>query len=244
MSILYEEKAKLELLRWERKIYREGFLGKKYAKKLQLKINERIPERIHQLFTTSIKNMIYATLVGSEYTTATIPLEAVTLQERELRLQEKLRLYKKTAAIEGAGTGAGGIFLGMVDFPLLLSIKMKFLFEVASLYGFDVKDYRERLYILYLFQLTFSSDEKKRQVYEKLKNWEDIKEKLPDKNVYLEEIDWKEFQLEYRDHIDLIKLLQLIPGFGAIVGAFANYHFLEVLGETAKNGYRMRVFNL
>lgn len=243
MSELYEEKARIELQRWERKVCKEGFFAKKYAKKLQTKINDRIPEKVHHLFTTSIKNMVYATLVGSEYTTATIPLEGATLEEREVKLQEKIKLYKKTAAIEGAGTGAGGILLGMVDFPLLLSIKMKFLFEAASLYGFDVKDYRERLYILYLFQLAFSSDKKRKEVFEKLKNWEEIKEQLPQKDISLEEIDWKAFQLEYRDHIDLLKLLQLIPGFGAIVGAFANYHFLEVLGETAKNGYRMRLFN-
>lgn len=241
MTELYEEKARLELLRWERKLLKEGFFGKQYAKAIQSKINDRIPEKIHQIFTTSIKNMVYATLVGSEYTSKTIPLENVCLQERERRLQEKIKLYKKTAAVEGAGTGAGGIFLGMVDFPLLLSIKMKFLFEAASLYGYDVKDYRERLFILYLFQLAFSSDQKKKEVYEKVKQWEDVKAQLPDKNVYLEEIDWKSFQLEYRDHIDLVKLLQLIPGFGAIVGALANYHFLEVLGETAKNGYRSRV---
>ncbi|MCT8139506.1 EcsC family protein [Anaerobacillus sp. CMMVII] len=243
MAELYEEKAKNELMRWQRKLAKNGFFAKKYAKHLQTKINERIPEKIHHLFTTSVKKMVYATLVGSEYTTTTIPLEEASLQQREERLDEKIKFYKKTAAIEGAGTGAGGILLGMVDFPLLLSIKMKFLFEAASLYGFDVKDYRERLFILYLFQLAFSSAEKKKQVYQTIKNWDEIKEQLPEKDVYLEEIDWKAFQLEYRDHIDLVKMLQLIPGFGAIVGAFANYHFLEVLSETAKNGYRMRIFN-
>ncbi|RXI99894.1 EcsC family protein [Anaerobacillus alkaliphilus] len=237
----YEEKTRRELAEWEKKLLKEGFFAKKYAKTIQTKINERIPEKIHQLFTTSIKNMVQATLVGSEITSKTIPLEKATLEEREKKLEETIKFYKKTAAVEGAGTGAGGILLGMVDFPLLLSIKMKFLFEAASLYGFDVKDYRERLYILYLFQLAFSSDTKKKQVYQKLKNWDELKIQLPEKEVYLEEINWKEFQLEYRDHIDLIKMLQLIPGFGAIVGAFANYHFLEVLGETAKNGYRMRL---
>ncbi len=239
----YEEKARRELALWERKLLKDGFFAKKYAKALQTKINERIPEKIHQLFTSSIKNMVHATLVGSEITSKTIPLEKVTLEERERQVEERIKFYKKTAAIEGAGTGAGGILLGMVDFPLLLSIKMKFLFEAANLYGFDVKDYRERLYILYLFQLAFSSEEKKKDVYQKLKNWDEFKLQLPEKEVYLEEINWKEFQLEYRDHIDLIKMLQLIPGFGAVVGAFANYHFLEVLGETARNGYRMRLLN-
>ena len=32
----------------------------------------------------------------------------------------------KIAAAEGAGTGAGGILLGLADFPLLLTIKIKF----------------------------------------------------------------------------------------------------------------------
>jgi hypothetical protein len=40
---------------------------------------------------------------------------------------EKLNFYKKAAAASGAGTGAGGILLGLADFPLLLSLKMKFL---------------------------------------------------------------------------------------------------------------------
>ncbi|OIJ11902.1 ABC transporter-associated protein EcsC [Anaerobacillus arseniciselenatis] len=238
---MYEEKANIELQRWQRKIEKSGSLSKKYTKIIQNKVNEKIPEKVHEVFTTSVKNMVHATLVGAEYTTTTIPVEGATLEEREVRLEQKVKAYKKTAAVEGAGTGAGGILLGMVDFPLLLSIKMKFLFEAASLYGYDVKDYRERLYILYLFQLAFSSDEKKKEVLKKIKDWEEIKRNLPDKETYLQQIDWKEFQLEYRDHIDLIKLLQVIPGFGAIVGAFANYHFLEVLGETAKNSYRMRV---
>ena len=53
-------------------------------------------------------------------------------------------------------------------------------------------------------------------------------------------MDWYVFQQEYRDHIDLVKMLQLIPGFGAIVGAYANYNLLDQLGETAMNAYRMR----
>ncbi len=244
MTNSYEEKANIEMQRWQRKIEKSSSFSKKYTKKLQNKINEKIPEKVHEMFTTSIKNMVQATLVGAEYTTATIPLEGATLEERETKLQQKIKMYKKTAAVEGAGTGAGGILLGMVDFPLLLSIKMKFLFEAASLYGFDVKDYRERLFILYLFQLAFSSEEKRKEVLKKMKHWEEVKSQLPDKETYLQQINWKEFQLEYRDHIDLIKLLQIVPGFGAIVGAFANYHFLEMLGETAKNSYRMRVLGV
>lgn len=145
--------------------------------------------------------------------------------------------------IEGAGTGAGGILLSMVDFPLLLSIKMKFLFDTASAYGYDVRDYRERLFVLLLFQLTYARDEKRPALIERIENWEREREQLPSKDEYLSHIDWKEFQLDYRDYIDLPKMLQMIPGFGAIVGAVANNRFIDLLSETAMNGYRIRWLN-
>ena len=57
------------------------------------------------------------------------------------------------------------------------------------------------------------------------------------------DLDWREFQQEYRDHIDFVKMLQLVPGIGAVVGALANYNLLDQLGETAKNCYRLRLLN-
>lgn len=149
-------------------------------------------------------------------------------------LEEKISTYRKTAAVEGAGTGAGGILLGIADFPLLLSIKMKFLFESASIYGFDTKDYEERLFLLHVFQLAFSSDDKRKETLKLIEEWDDRKETLAD-------MDWKVFQQEYRDYIDFVKMLQLVPGIGAAVGAYANYNLLDHLGETAKNAYRMRI---
>ena len=86
--------------------------------------------------------------------------------------------FQKTALVEGAGTGAGGILLGLADFPLLLSIKMKFLFEAAAIYGFNTKEYEERLFILHVFQLAFSSDEIRRETLAEIENWEDTKATL------------------------------------------------------------------
>lgn len=43
----------------------------------------------------------------------------MSLEEREKLVLEKAKTYKTTAMIEGAGTGAGGILLGLSDFPLL-----------------------------------------------------------------------------------------------------------------------------
>lgn len=140
--------------------------------------------------------------------------------------------------LEGAGTGAGGILLGLTDFPLLLSIKIKFLYDVAAIYGFDVKDYKERLYILKIFQLAFSSQAVVNKIFNEMENWEEYSKILPSS---LELFNWREFQQEYRDYIDLAKLLQLLPGIGAVAGAYANRKLMNKLGVTAMNAYRMRI---
>ncbi|GEL77840.1 EcsC family protein [Tenuibacillus multivorans] len=223
-----------EIRDWRKKILKKSGLVKGLTKKAQNKVNSMIPEKAHRVITEGIKGMVKATLTGSNITTKKHQYNDLTLYERDKLLNEKLSNYKKTAAAEGAGTGAGGIFLGLADFPLLLSVKMKFLFDVAAVYGYDTNQYEERLFILHVFQLAFSNDEKRRETFNIIENWEEHKDTLVD-------MDWHVFQQEYRDYIDFVKMLQLIPGFGAVIGAYANYNLLDQLGETAMNAYRMRL---
>ncbi|MER2089646.1 MAG: EcsC family protein [Sporosarcina sp.] len=230
----YTMKVQEELLFWKRKMTKRSGLISRTSKKAQLKVNGLIPEKIHTVMTESIKKMVKATLFGSNITTKKRPANGLSLYERDELFKEKLSTFRKTAVIEGAGTGAGGIMLGLVDFPLLLSIKMKFLFEAATIYGFDPTEYEERLFLLHVFQLAFSGEETRKETLSIIENWEVEKHLIAD-------MDWRDFQQEYRDHIDLVKMFQLIPGFGAIVGAFANYNLLDQLGETAMNSYRLRL---
>ncbi|RSD29286.1 EcsC family protein [Mesobacillus subterraneus] len=230
----YELKIYEEIVEWKRKLKKRSGVLARVSKKAQTKVNQVIPEKVHQILTESVKNMVKATLAGSNLTTKKQQGAGKSLAEKDELLQKKLAGFRKTAAVEGAGTGAGGILLGMADFPLLLSIKMKFLFEAASIYGFDPSKYEERLYILHVFQLAFSSDEKRKEILDKVENWESRKTELL-------ELDWQDFQQEYRDYIDFVKMLQMIPGVGAVVGAYANYNLLDQLGETAMNAYRMRI---
>ncbi|WP_144474447.1 EcsC family protein [Cytobacillus oceanisediminis] len=230
----YELRAFDEVIAWKRKLNKRSGILARASKKAQTKVNQLIPEKVHQILTESIKNMVKATLAGSNLTTKKQQGTGLTLASKDELLNKKLSGYKRTAAVEGAGTGAGGILLGMADFPLLLSIKMKFLFEAASIYGFDLSKYEERLFILYVFQLAFSSDAQRKQTLDVLENWESRKSELL-------ELDWQQFQQEYRDYIDFAKMLQMMPGIGAVVGAYANYNLLDQLGETAMNAYRMRI---
>ena len=56
----------------------------------------------------------------------------------------------------------------------------------------------------------------------------------------LDAFDWRAFQRQYRDHIDLAKLAQFIPIVGAPLGAIVNWRLTERLGKTAVMAYRMR----
>lgn len=232
----YEQQAMEEMLAWQQEMKLGPSLFGGLSKAIQTRINRIIPEKLHKAFTLAIKQMTRAVIFGSGFTTAK-PVAELSLEERELKVRQRITFYKNTAATEGAITGAGGILLGLADFPIWLTLKMKLLHEIAALYGHDVKEYKERIYILYIFQLTFSSQRERNKVYAILENWMEEENKLPQD---INQFDWRTFQLEYRDYIDVAKLLQLVPGIGAPIGAYVNHRLTKKLGNMAMNAYRLR----
>jgi len=232
----YEDQIRTELARWQREMLREPGLINQAARHLQRKINSYIPDKVHQTVTTVIRQMIQGVMTGSSYI-GTKPAENLVLQEREALVRKRIEIYRRTAAAEGGITGAGGIALGLADFPLLLTIKLRMLFDIAALYGHSGEDYKERLYILSIFQLAFSSDAHRRHVYLQIADWPSHSQKLP---ASIDEYDWRTLQQEYRDYIDIAKLAQLLPIVGAPVGFIVNRRLVDKLGITAMNAYRMR----
>lgn len=226
-----------DLTQWQKKMKKSPSLVNRVSKNLQVRINRIIPEKVHRVITTAIKQMTRAVLSGAAFTTPK-PLHGVDFYTRESLVKQKVKFYRNTSTAEGAITGAGGILLGLADFPIWLTLKMKMLSDIAALYGHSVDDYKERVYILHIFQLTFSSQAQRRKIYALLERWEEYKNELPNN---MNEFDWRNFQQEYRDYIDLAKLLQLVPGIGAAVGAYVNHRFTQKLGHNAMQAYRMRV---
>ena len=234
----YEQEALKELEIWKRDIQRRPGLFAGISRSLQTRINNLIPEAAHRAITAAFKVVTNFLLTGSDFLTSK-PIRNTTLQEREAEVQIQVDRYKYAATAEGAITGAGGILLGLADLPLWLTIKIKMLSHVAALYGHDTGDFRERLYILYVLSLGFSSRRHKRHVYSILANWEVYARSLPEQEAAF---DWRTFQQEYRDYLDIVKLLQLVPGIGAAVGAVVNNRLTEKLGAVSMNAYRMRWF--
>lgn len=237
---LYKYIIRNELRVWQRQMIARPTLLNNIAKKIQTKVNSWIPEKVHRAITTTIKQMVKAVLFGAKYTTQD-PVKENDIQLMEIRISERIKFYRNTAAVEGGITGAGGILLGLADFPLLLVIKLKLLFEIAALYGYDTGNYKERLYILHIFQLAFCSHEERKNIYLKMENWDEKSKHLPED---INQFNWRTFQQEYRDYIDLAKMAQLIPVIGAPVGVVVNYGLIKKLGVTAMNAYRMRLIDL
>lgn len=233
----YEIFVVRELEKWQLNMLKGPGLFGKLSKRAQDKINSYIPGKVHDAITTVIKQMIRGVLLGAKHTTAK-PLQGMSLLERELVVKEKIKFYRSTAAVEGGVTGAGGFFLGLADFPILIALKLKLLYEIAAAYGFNLDDYKERIYLLHIFELSFSGREHSRKVYMKLADWEQYAATLPGD---IHQFEWRKFQQEYRDYIDLAKMAQLLPVIGAPVGVIANYSLIKKLGNTAMNAYRMRL---
>lgn len=235
----YEHRASKELKTWQKKVQRRASLSGMAATYLQKKWNSIIPEKIHQGITVVIEKMVKGVLFGSKYVTAR-PHAYPSLQATEDKVNRLINGYKHTASVEGAVAGMGGILFGLAEIPVLISIKIKMLFDIAAAYGFDVKDYKERLYILYIFQLTFSSQEGRKKVFPIIADWDNYCQTLPEKE---DAFDWRKFQQEYRDYIDLAKMAQLIPFIGAAVGFVVNKKLVGKLGLFAINCFRMRYFH-
>ncbi|AQG78348.1 EcsC family protein [Spirosoma montaniterrae] len=233
----YEQAVRTELARWQRAMQQSPSGFSRLSTTIQRRINRLIPQGIHDVITAAIKQMTRAVLYGAEYLTSE-PATDLTLTERDAAVATRIDWYRKAGAAEGGVMGAGGFALALADFPLLLSLKMKLLFDIAALYGFRTSDYRERVFMLYVFQLAFSSQDRRQATYRLLADWQSHSQQLPDD---INQFDWQTFQQEYRDYIDLAKLAQLIPGIGAAVGLVVNYRLISHLGRTAMNAYRMRL---
>ncbi|MEO5685117.1 MAG: EcsC family protein [Chitinophagaceae bacterium] len=235
----YQQQVLLELKAWQYKMLRRPSFFNNLSKRIQVKINTWIPEKVHNAITATIKQMIRGVLFGAGYTTAK-PLLDQSLASREAAVKQRIEVYKNTAAVEGGITGAGGLLLGLADFPILIGLKIKLLFDIAAMYGYDVDDYKERVYLLHIFELAFSSDQHRKNIYLGMIDWDSKSAALPED---INQFDWRNFQQEYRDYIDLAKMAQLVPVIGAPVGVWVNYRLVKKLGITAMNAYRMRLVN-
>lgn len=236
----YDERARAELAAWRATMMKGPNLFDRGARGVQTKINNIIPDRVHAVITGVMEGMTRAIITGSDLV-APKPLTGAPLSEREERAKGLIGTYRAAAAAEGGAAGAGGFALSLAEFPVLLTTKIKLLFDIAAAYGHDGSELGERLYIMSIFQLAFSGAAHRQDILAGLDGWD---RRVAERPASLDDVDWRKFQQEYRDYIDLAKMAQLIPVIGAPVGAVVNYRLVGRLGTTAINAYRLRWFGV
>ncbi|WP_439476319.1 EcsC family protein [Brevundimonas sp.] len=239
ITVVDETTVRAEVATWRARVLKPPGLWDKATRGSQDRINKIIPERVHAIITSGVEAMTRGILFGSDLI-QTRPTADGSLAARELRARARIKAYRTTASVEGGIAGAGGFVLAAADFPALMAIKVRMLGDVVGAYGWggaaDGDSGRERLFLLHIFHLAFASAKRRPGALAELERWI----AGVDQPEAITEYDWRRFQIEYRDYIDLAKLAQLIPVVGAPIGAVVNWRLVDRLGETAIMACRMR----
>ena len=77
----------------------------------------------------------------------------------------------KIAAAEGAGTGAGGILLGLADFPLLLTIKINF-YSMQRHCTDLIRVNKKSVFYPSRFPTCLSSDDHRKEIWKAIETWD------------------------------------------------------------------------
>ena len=235
ITVVDETTVRTEVAAWRARVLKRPGLWDKATRGTQDRINRIIPERVHQVITAGVEAMTKGILFGSDVLQAR-PGPRGTLAASELKARAAIKVYRNTASVEGGIAGAGGFVLAAADFPALMAIKVRMLADIVAAYGWGGGSLRERLFVLHIFHLAFASARRRPEALADLERWiADV-----DQPQAIADYNWRTFQIEYRDHIDLAKMAQLIPVVGAPIGAVVNWRLVDRLGDTAIMACRMR----
>lgn len=235
----YQRYAYREMMQWCKRMDKNPGLFNSLTSGIQKKLNSFIPDKVHRGITATMRQMIQGLMMGTKFISPA-PHQFSHLKYIEDKTQRRIDSHRLTAAAEGGLTGAGGFLWSLADLPLLLGIKIKLLQDIAAIYGYNGKKMKEKIFLLLVLQMAFSSDKVRRQTLNQIIEFD---QKYPDaEEGNLAQVDWHTLQQQYRDYIDLAKLLQMMPIIGAVVGTVANYRLVKLLGKTAIQCYRIRHF--
>jgi hypothetical protein len=155
-------------------------------------------------------------------------------------------------AVEGAGTGALGIFGLAADIPALFTICLREIQEIALCYGYDVTTPEEKEYMLQVLRTGSTGDIKaKMEFLIMLKQIEQILLKVSWKKMatdlaakQISQLSLlaavKQFAKSLGIQVTKRKALQSVPIVGALIGASFNATFVNDIGRASYMCYRRR----
>jgi len=141
------------------------------------------------------------------------------------------------AAIEGGGTGLGGVFLIAADIPLLFTINLRMIQQIGAAYGFPMRGPDYRPLVLSIFNVAASGGKEAKN--EALREISVAAAALANELGYKGRVSGtfrdqnRHLPREIAKNIVGRKLAQTIPIAGAAIGAGINYWFTAETAEAA-----------
>ena len=130
------------------------------------------------------------------------------------------------ATVEGAATGAGGVWTTLLDVPLLIVLALRTIRKIGHCYGYPLDDERGRKTVLGILLAGMSGSlQTRRERLGRLRELEDLVVAQSEEEVVVQEVLSLLFQLE---------IFEEIPGIGAITGALLNVTFMKRIDIAAR----------
>lgn len=136
------------------------------------------------------------------------------------------------ATVEGALTGAGGVWTALLDVPLLFTLCLRTIIKTGHCYGYLLDRRTDEAWILGALAVALSDTRHKRtQLIERLRTIEDL---------LLEEIQQDIIVEETASLLTQIEAFEDIPVFGAVTGGLLNLSVAHRTDVTARHLFQER----
>ena len=175
---------------------------------------------------------------------AAVDIERLSLAMVDQIVNGLAAKYRVAGVGEGAVAGSAGAGGLAADLPVLTTLALRAIGEYATYYGFDIKAKEERLYMLYVLSLACSLDSSAK--YKVLTEMNLVASRIAqnteweaaNKAVLLQSI--KKIAEKFGDKLTKKKLMQIVPGIGAVIGAWSSSGLLADICEASCCVYRKR----
>lgn len=142
------------------------------------------------------------------------------------------RFARGVATVEGALTGAGGIWTTLLDVPLLFGLCLRTILKIGHCYGYALDRRADRAWVLGVFAVAISTTKHRRdQLAARLHEIEDLLLEETQEHVIVEEFVSLATQIE---------IFESIPAFAAATGALLNQSVVARTEMTARHLFRER----
>lgn len=136
------------------------------------------------------------------------------------------------ATVEGALTGAGGIWTTLLDVPLLFTVCLRTIIKTGRCYGYALQRPSDKAWVLGALAVALSSTREKRNALTaRLREIEDLVLEETQEQILIEET---------ASLLTQIEVFEDIPVFGAVTGALLNLSVAHRTDVTARHLFQER----